>query len=99
VLGAEQADKAIVRGRDQDGSLPRPACWPDIVPEHIGIKYDRRRARQERRLQARTPDRSNRTVSVHVSDHAADEGRGVLREPKPFSTCIRLLNGTGPTSD
>lgn len=47
VPGAEQADKAGVRGGDQDGPLPRPAGAPDVVPQDVRIDHHRRRAQQD----------------------------------------------------
>jgi hypothetical protein len=64
-------------------SLPRAAGAPDVVPQDVRVDYDRRRAQQdvlrERALGAGEADGRIRTVLVHVSDHAADEQRDVLR--------------------
>ena len=51
--------------------------------QHVRVDHDRRRAQQdvsrERALGIGEPDGRDRTVLVHVGDHAADEAREVLR--------------------
>ena len=104
VLGAEQAEKAGVRGRDQDGSLPGAAGAPDVVPEHVRIDHDRRRAQQdvarERTTWIRETDGRDRIVLVHVSDHAADKARNILRGIRIRSPrTLRLLKAAAQATD
>jgi hypothetical protein len=47
MLGAEQAQEAGVRGRDQDCSPPGTAGVQDVVPEHVRVDHHRRRAQQD----------------------------------------------------
>jgi hypothetical protein len=100
VPGAEQADKAGVRGGDQDGPLPRPACAPDVVPQDVRIDHHRRRAQQdvlrERALGPGKADGRDRTVLMHVSDHATDEHLDVLRRAEAVLHALQVTESSCP---
>jgi hypothetical protein len=100
VPGAEQADEPGVRGRDQDRPLPLAAGAPDVVPQDVRVDHDRRRPQQdvlrERALGAGEADGRVRTVLVHVSDHAADEQRDVLRCAEAVLHALQVTESSDP---
>jgi hypothetical protein len=100
VPGAEQADEAGVRGRDQDGPLSRAAGAPDVVPQDVGVDYDGWRPQQdvsrERALGAGEADGRDRAGFVHVSDRAADELRDVLQCAEAVLHTLQVTESSDP---
>ena len=103
VLGAEQAEEAGVRGRDQDGSLPLAAGAPDVVPQDVRVDHDRRRAQQDvLRERALGPGKRMGATALSLCMSATmPRTRRAMSSgvPKPFSTRFRLLKAAAPATD